>query len=197
MKTVQVTIQGVSPLLIHRFQETAEVAPKMKKAGKKDYGTPREQAEQAAYKDDDGRIWIPSSWVKGAIQTVASDYKLPSSRKSVKSVSGGAIIPVDEKVYFEERYSISDIEIDSRPVVVQRARVMRHRARIEKWTLALAFEVDDEILDLENVHQILSDSGRRSGIGDFRPQKGGPFGRFMVTKWDVLKDAADLKMVGS
>lgn len=196
MKTVRVKIQGISPLLIHRFQEEAEVRSKMKKAGKKDYGTPREQAERAAYKDDDGKIWIPSACVKGAIQSVASDYKLPSSRKSVKSVSGGAIIPSDEKIYFDEGYSVSDVEIDSRPVVVQRARVMRHRPRLETWTLSLNLEIDDEILDVENVHQILSDAGRRSGIGDFRPQKGGPFGRFIVVEWKVLNDPKDLQVVG-
>ncbi len=189
MKTVKVTITGVSPILINRFKEQEEIPQKMKKSGKKDYGTSREQAEATAYQDEETKkIWIPSTWIKGTIQTVASDYKLPGSRKSVKSVSGGAIIPTEEKLYFNEGYEIKDIEIDSRPCVVQRARIMRHRAKLEKWSVTADLMIDDSILDIDNVHEILNDAGRRSGMGDFRPQRGGPFGRFSVTLWEVLKD---------
>lgn len=189
MKTFEVTIEGVSPLLINRFKEQDEVPQKMKKSGKKDYGTPREQAESAAYQDPDGKIWIPSTWPKGCLSTVASDYKLPSSRKSVKSVIGGAVIPVDEKVYFDEKYKIKNIEVDSRPCVVQRARIMRHRARLEKWSLTFALQIEETILEPGNVHEMMNDAGRRAGIGDFRPARGGPFGRFSVTSWKQLKDA--------
>lgn len=185
MKTVNVEIQGTSALLINRFGEVAELPGKSMK-GKKDYGTPRSQAEKTAYYDEDTKLlWVPSSWVSGTVKSVASDYKLTGTRKSVKSVSGGAVVPLEEKCYFKERYKLSDIEIDSRPVVIQRARIMRSRARLEKWSITLALQIDDEILDLETVHNILNDAGRRAGIGDYRPQKGGPFGRFIVTKWKV------------
>lgn len=187
MKTFEVEICGVSPLLVNRFKEQAEVPQKMKKAGKKDYGTPREQAEQSAYSDPDGKVWIPSSWPKGALSTVSSDYKLPSSRKSVKSVIGGAVIPVDEKIYFVGGMTVGKLEVDSRPCVVQRARIMRHRARVEEWKLKFSLQIEDSILDPNNVHEMLSDAGRRAGIGDYRPSKGGPFGRFSVTSWQEIQ----------
>lgn len=187
MKTILTEIKGVSPLLINRFTENSELPQRMRKAGKKDYGTPRFQAEATAYSDPDLKLWVPSMWVKGAIQAIASDYKLPSSRKSVKSVSGGSILFPEEKLYFNENYFLKDIEVDSRPVVIHRARVMRHRARLELWSIKFNIEIDDSILDVENVHDILSDAGKRSGIGDYRPQKGGPFGRFQITHWSDLQ----------
>lgn len=187
MKTVKVIIKGISPLLINRFKEEAEVKQAVTKKGKKDYGTPREQATATAYQDKDGRLWIPSAWVKGAIQTIASDYKLPSSRKSVKSVSGGAIIPTTEKLYFLEKHTVKNIEIDSRPVVIQRSRIMRHRARLEDWSVECFLEIESDIIPPDEVHQILNDAGRRAGMGDFRPARGGPFGRFSVVKWTVIK----------
>lgn len=188
MKTVTVKIDGVSPILINRFKENDEQPKPVKKHGKRDYGTPRQQAEQTAYRDgEDGKLWVPWSWISGAIATVASDYKIAGSRKSVKSVSGGAITLTDEKIYFAEGYELKDIEIDSRPCVVQRARIMRHRARLESWSLEFSVEIDDTILGLDEVQAILSDAGRRSGLGDYRVAKGGPFGKFMVTKWEVLK----------
>lgn len=189
MKTVEVTIKGVSPLIINRFKENDEQPEAVKKSTKKDYGTPREQAEATPYRDEkDGKLWLPTIWITGTIRTVASDYKLPGTRKSVKSVSGGAVVPVEEKMYFIEDYSLKDIEVDSRPVVIQRARIMRHRARLEKWSVTVQLQVDEEIIPLDHVHQILNDAGRRAGLGDYRPQKGGPFGRFSVTKWKELKD---------
>lgn len=186
MKTVEITLTGVSPLLVNRFQEAAE-NPETVALKKKNYGTPREQAEKTAYRDEGGqnRLWVPSTWISGAIKAIASDYKIPGSRKSMKSVAGGTILPVDEKLYFNEKYYLKDIEVDSRPCVIQQARIMKHRARLEKWSLTFKLEVDEDIVPVESVHQVLTDAGRRSGIGDFRPQKGGPFGRFQITSWKV------------
>lgn len=186
METITVTIKGSSPLLINRFKEQDELVEAVKKNTKKDYGTPREQAEATAYRDDKTKeLWIPSTWISGAIKTVASDYKLPGTRKSVKSISGGAILPVEEKMYLKKK--LKEIEVDSRPVVIQRARIMRHRARLEEWEVTFDLEIDTSIIPSKNVHDILNDAGKRSGLGDFRPSKGGPFGRFQVTAWKKIK----------
>jgi hypothetical protein len=37
---------------------------------------------------------------------------------------------------------------------------------------------------LEMLKAILAEAGRRIGIGDFRPQKTGPFGKFIVLEWN-------------
>ena len=189
MKTISVKIKGLSPILINRFKEQDELVEAVKKSTKKDYGTPREQAEATAYRDEKSKkIWVPSTWITGAIKTVASDYKLPGSRKSMKSVSGGAIFPLEEKIYFENNLKLKDVEIDSRPVVIQRARIMRHRARLEEWALSFDIEIDETILPVDSVHEVMIDAGKRAGIGDFRPQKGGPFGRFVITSWKVQNE---------
>lgn len=187
MKVFRCVIKGVSPVLINRFKEQDEIPTTVKK-GKKDYGTPRYQAENTAYRDEDtSLLWIPTAWLTGAIRTIASDYKLPGTRKSVKSISGGAIVPLQEKAYFTEKYKVTDVEVDSRPCVIQRARIMRHRARLEKWSVVIDLQIDNEILPAETVHELINDAGRRAGFGDFRPNKGGPFGRFAVVKWASLK----------
>jgi len=190
MKSVSVTIEGVAALLINRFKDESEVqaaAGNVAKKGKKDYGTPRQQAEKTAYYDEETKkLWVPSTWITGSIATVASDYKLKNSKKSVKSVSGGAIIPYEEKIYFKEGFTLADVEIDSRPCVVQRARIMRHRSKLEFWTLEFNLMIDDSILPLETVKELLDDAGKRAGLGDYRPPKGGQFGRYTVTKWEVL-----------
>lgn len=191
MKTITLTIKGISPLLINRFKENDEITEAVKKSGKKDYGTPRHQAELTAYCDEPrtakSLLWVPSTWIMGSIATIASDYKIPGSRKSVKSVSGGAILPIEEKLFFNEKHTLGKVEIDSRPVVIQRSRIMRHRARLEKWSLDIVLELDDSIIPVDSFHQILIDAGKRAGIGDFRPPKGGSFGRFVITSWKATE----------
>lgn len=185
MKQIKFKLTGISPILINRFKEQDEIPSTMKKSNRKDYGSPRDQATATAYADPDGSLWIPSSWVKGCLSCVASDYKLPGSRKSVKSIVGGAVIPVEEKLFFVEGYKLKDIEVDSRPVVIQRSRIMRHRARLEAWTIECEVQLENDILPEKDLHEMLTDAGRRAGLGDFRPQKGGPFGRFQIVSWEV------------
>lgn len=184
MKQVTIKIQGISPLLINKFQDNASLPKVSKKGHQTDRGTPRQQAEKTAYYDEDTKLlWVPSIWLKGAVTNISSDYRLRNSRKNSKSVIGGCFRPITEKIYFEENYKLENIEIDSRPVVIQRARVMKHRARIERWTLTFIFEIEDDIIPLEDINEMVTDAGRRSGIGDYRPSKGGPFGRFQVIEW--------------
>ena len=137
MEVYNLTIEGVAPLLIHAFSEDfgeEEKVAKKKKAG--DHGTPREQMEKHLYADKDNQVWIPSTWIKGAALSCASEYKLPGSRKSLKSVLGGVLIPLEEKMYFEKKIYKKDVEIDSRPVCIQRSssRIMRHRGRAVSYT---------------------------------------------------------------
>lgn len=77
--------------------------------------------------------------------------------------------------------------IDSRPVVVPatRGRVMRYRPKFDEgWEIDFALDYDEVLLSEEQVRTIVDDCGARVGLLDFRPARKGPFGRFMVTKWE-------------
>ena len=39
------------------------------------------------------------------------------------------------------------------------------------------------------LRQIIDDSGKRIGLGDFRPSTKGPYGRFVVTSWVEQADS--------
>ena len=74
--------------------------------------------------------------------------------------------------------------LDVRPVVVQRARVVRIRPCFGPgWKLDFEITVLDDQVPHNVVNEVLSLAGRTVGIGDFRPR----FGRFMVTKFEVVK----------
>ncbi len=82
---------------------------------------------------------------------------------------------------------VKEYTIDSRPVVIKATlgRIIRHRPRLNTWEVSFEIEFDDNMLKELEVKTVLDDTGTRVGILDFRPEKKGPFGRFMVTHWEV------------
>ena len=80
--------------------------------------------------------------------------------------------------------------VDARPVTIPatKGRVMRYRPRFNEWGAKFNVLVNDDILDVDTVHQLLNEAGLTIGIGDFRPEKRGPFGTFRVTKFEEVKN---------
>lgn len=62
--------------------------------------------------------------------------------------------------------------------------LLRHRPRLDKWKAAFGLLYDETLMKPEQVRRIVDDCGSRVGLLDFRPERKGPFGRFMVTKWE-------------
>ena len=61
---------------------------------------------------------------------------------------------------------------------------MRHRPRFDVWSAEFDLVINDDLLDPATAHVLLQEAGLSFGIGDFRPEKRGPFGTFRVTKWE-------------
>lgn len=177
MKTLNVKIKGTRPLLMNRFGGAEEVPATASRGKKKDYGTPMEQAVKATYHDE-GKVYIPSTWITSSVRNAASLFKAPGKRSSLKNMAGCAIVCPDEKLFLNK--TVEDIEVDSRGAVIQRARIVRHRPKFNEWTLEFSLMVDEELLDTETVKAIINEAGRTQGIGDYRVNKGGPFGSFEV-----------------
>jgi hypothetical protein len=189
MKEVRVTIRGNKPLLMNRFGASEETETVSR--GKKDYGTPLKQAQLAAYSNK-GQIYMPWTWISGSIRHVAGSFKsvLNKKIKSLKGLVGGAIIIKEPELFFNEKISLNDIDVHSAGVVIQRARIMRHRPLLNKWSVTFTMLVDDSFITLEEAEEMLEDAGQRAGVGDFRISKGGPYGTFDVVEFDEIKQVA-------
>ena len=177
MKTLNVTIKGTRPLLMNKFGGAEEAPATATRGKKKDYGTAMEQAVKATYHEK-GKIYLPSTWITSAIRNAAALFKAPGKRSSLKNMAGCAIVCPEDKLFLGK--TLKDIEVDSRGVVIQRARIVRHRPKFETWDLSFSLLIDDELLDTGTVKAIINEAGRTQGIGDFRVNKGGPFGSFEV-----------------
>jgi hypothetical protein len=191
---IEFHLTGTYPLLQHRFGEVAEAGlDKTTKMADKvaKHRTPREWAEINCYRLSDGSIGHPSQAIIRAMCDAGVNYKLKGSRQSLRFVVPAAVRALNEwvRILDLEGKPVTQVEVDSRPVVNQKvkARVMCHRARIEHWVAAGKFSLDTELLSEEMAQQLLTDAGRRLGIGAFRPQSRGPFGVFRVTKFEQTK----------
>lgn len=187
MAGIEVQIRGVSALLMQAFGldfENGDQSRTIIRVQK----TPREQAEAVAYRNSE-HFYIPSSWIAGAIRDAGANHKLRGSRRSLRFVVPSAVFVVEEHITIcSDGRPVEDFEVDSRPVTIPstKGRIMRHRPRFDAWDMAFHLEVDPSKLPEELVHQLLEEAGRSIGIGDFRPARGGSFGRFAIIKWDLI-----------
>jgi hypothetical protein len=191
MQNIHVSIEGTSPLLMNKFTDaTAErtSAGTSSTFNTNDRGTPRQQAEKKLYIDEHGVIHLPGPNVFRAIidagvfhkagkrQITSAKTSLVPAAVALVEVSCPIAVPGSKDVGWE---------VDSRSVVIPSTggRVMAHRPRIDRWALSFTLEVDTGIFSAALVRQLVDDAGRRIGLGDFRPARKGPFGRFVVVGW--------------
>lgn len=78
-----------------------------------------------------------------------------------------------------------DFEVDSRRVRIPATGgcIMRHRARLDRWKASFTVDIDETVFTPDFVRTLLDDAGKKVGVGDYRPATRGPFGRFVVTRW--------------
>lgn len=187
MKIINVRIEGTTPLLQHRFEESNEVdkGKGTRKIHIKEED-PRTLAERCAHRLPNGQMFFPGAAISRLLRESGGSHKQRGSRRTLKYIVPAAVLVNDDTIPLViDNEPIKDFEIDSRPVTIPatKGRIMRHRPRINKWGAVFSLSIDDDLIEADTIHQLLSEGGNRIGIGDFRPEKGGPFGRFIVTEW--------------
>ncbi len=179
MRQITVTIKGPSPLLMHRFPGLDLDAKK--KTGKPDWSS---EAEVALYRGSDDKLYQPSSHIEGTMRKAAVNFKIPGKRGQSYATLVGSTVDVSPDAI---PHKIQKWETDARPVVVQRARVVRYRPRLDEWELDFILTLHDDQLSIDVLKQVLDHAGLYVGIGDYRPATKGKFGKFMVTHFEEIK----------
>jgi hypothetical protein len=187
---ILVEIQGRSPLLMNKLTPERLRGQERGRGGKiTQVFDPEKEARESAYIDViDGKetLYIPSEAVYQCILNASKIYK--SGKHKMSELLAGSIRIEPEKIPLgTDKY-----EIDIRPVRIGSARVLRARAKVPKWKARFYIIYDKTLLkDLKLLRTVVEDAGVRIGLLDYRPQKGGPFGTFVVTKFEVIEDEAD------
>jgi len=191
---VEVEIKGIYPLLMHRFTEEAEVSVQQKssRVNKGENGTPRSQADKFAYKHKSGKkrgmLYIPGNCMLAALIGAGKFHKLGRCKCTTQKstlITAGMMVETETIELNTDHF-----EVDSRPVVnpVTGGRIMCHRPRLDKWGGTFQLWIDETMFTENLARAIVDDAGQKMGLLAFRPEKRGPYGRFVVTRWKVLDE---------
>lgn len=183
LKRVRFKIVGISPLLQNNLagmkpsnSDAVQVKPKDPK--------PVDQAKSLEYRTKDGQLWGPAVGIKQAILTAARNRKI--DKKSAPAIVRGSVFEIEEKCLLYDVTTgkpIDIYEIDTRPVGIDtgkkaKVRVLRSRPKIDNWCTYIELEINEEFIHPHQVLELLNIAGPTVGWMDFRPEKGGKFGRF-------------------
>jgi hypothetical protein len=174
-------IRGTSPLIQHNWSEkglrqmrlTAAERRKQPKVAR----NPEEEAEAATYKTEDGRLGVPILAIKSAIITAA--HKDLGIEKTL--VKKSLFFPCDDANKCVPLTS-EEPPICREDIVRVGANQtdLRYRPEYAEWRLTVECEVDTEALSQQDVVNLVNRAGFGVGIGEWRPEKGGEYGRFEI-----------------
>jgi hypothetical protein len=176
MTTIDVVIKGTRPLLMHSTAGMLKPKSNKVKSSERD---PLEEAKDCLYLNDAKKICVPSMAVLSAMRKAATQLKKAGAgKKTLKDfVFSGLQIEPDMIELPDQKY-----EIDIRPVVIMRSRIMRARPLFKNWGLKFQVNIiDEQTWDAGMVRQVLEEAGKYQGLLDFRPL----FGTFTVESMKV------------
>lgn len=184
MRSVVVQIEGTARYSSSR----AHITDKLDKEGPDDFEK-RTWREKSHY-DASGNIFIPPMAFKQALDKAASrlGIKIPGKRNAtftkhflagVLCIDPAPLNATKEQVQGEWVYCNAD------GVRGSGKRVWRCFPYVEAgWQAAVEFKVLDDTITPEIFQEHMHEAGNLVGVGRFRPEKGGYYGRFKALEFD-------------
>jgi len=175
-------IRGTSPIIMHQWSEKAKAMMRDKQQeGKKtkdrELRKPEEEFMAATYRTESGDVGVPAMAFKSSILTAAhKDIGIEKTlvRKALFLIckDPGLVIPFSE---------CSDPILREDMVRVgMGAADLRYRPEFRNWKCVVELEIDAELLQDGDVLALVGRAGFGVGLCEWRPEKGGEFGRFEI-----------------
>lgn len=181
MKIACVTLESLAPYSQSRMHNT----PKNEKESYADYEerTWRERMHVNA----DGFVFIPPMAFKFSLQTAARflRVKIPGKGNSEygKHFIAGVIVPEGLMLsQTQDEVEGEWLHLDANGKRGSGTRVLRCMPCIPTWNGIVRYFVLDDTIGKEVFETHLSEAGSFIGVGRFRPENGGYYGRYKVAK---------------
>lgn len=181
IEIVTFKITGTSPMLQHNPSAMAPQNGGVKKATK--IPTAEEEAEAGLYRMSDGNLYFPSIAFRSALLSSGVGKKI-GKQTAWKMVACGVFTMEPECPLFSAKNgkplkTYTKINV-ARAVLKKCGAVIRCRPELQDWACKLPLEIEDDFITPSMVLELLTLSGRIIGVGDWRPERKGPYGRFTV-----------------
>jgi hypothetical protein len=193
---VNVVCRGVTPLLINKMNESVleSLRTKIKKPKAANIGTtrtPREEASEKVYLHT-GKCCMPGEMLMACLINAGAFIRLDGKRMMSTAKSTllpgfmGLMTPVIMLVDPDDLKREASWEPDVRKGTNPNGNeaVCICRPRWDRWAFEAQIDIDTLEIGENAIRELWDKAGRRMGLGDFRPQRKGIFGRFVVEKWN-------------
>lgn len=190
LKTIQVPIEGIAPLIVSRFdekskqqiEESGKAEKGLKQGGKKkNIADPKEQYEKSIYYFADGKTCgFPAVAFKAAMVTAAyRNY----GRQMTVTRSSFHVIADDPatglvKINGEHRMREDMVRVGG----IQKVAAPRYRAEFPSWSAVVTIKFMEDVITESELIGLLNTAGFACGVGEWRPEKSnsGSYGLFQV-----------------
>lgn len=173
-------IQGLSPLIMHKWSEKALKMLRDKGAGKKtknrEVRNPEKEAKDGIHLTAKKDVGIPAGAFKKALINAAhKDIGIEKTlvRKSIfiETDDPGMIMKIsaDKPILREDPVRIGQGSAD-----------LRYRFEFRNWKCQISATIDSELLRPDDVLKLVERAGFGVGLLEMRPEKEGEFGRFEI-----------------
>lgn len=174
VRRITVRITGDSPLITHAWSEKAKqmmLDKQMKKGTQaKAAKNPEQDYEESLYRLEDGRCGFPAVGVKAAAIRGAKALGMIMSDTRAAFHVEGDLLPINGDPRMREdmvRVGMGTADI-------------RYRGEFVDWSIDLPITYNARTVSVEQIVAMLDAGGFGTGIGEWRPEKDGQFGRFHV-----------------
>lgn len=187
--SVPITIEGVTPLIMHAWshkQMKAMLDKQMKKAAKgRDAKNPAQDFMDCLYFIGEK----PKSPGELMENPESFQYGFPAVGFKAAAVSAATQLTGLTKVFLRGAFHIAGefVEIHGIPSMREdMVRVgmgtsdIRHRAEFKEWTATLPVRMNGDTMSAEQLVNLFNQAGFSVGVGDWRPERDGTFGQFRV-----------------
>lgn len=160
---------------------------------------PRDEAAEKIYRDREGKIGIPAGNLRKCLVIGGRDVTIPAAGggraqtiSTATSTKLYSFLTIEEEFLpFLDQEAAEKWEVDKRRGVGgsrgKPVAVCLVRPKFIKPRFRVTFELDDRQVKEEIIQRLFWISGKRVGLCDFRPDRGGDFGMFRVVEWKVLQ----------
>jgi hypothetical protein len=173
-----VTVRGTSPLLVNRFPEDAIATIEQSQQGaaktKKAPRDPEKEWMNSRYVDHLGRDCLPAACFKESLVRAVSfiDGMAMTEARGAFFVDGDSI-PLRASDPYKHK---------ARVVLNRKTTSIAYRACYDTWECDLPISYQENVITVEQLLNIIELAGFAVGVGAWRPQCRGQFGRFEVLK---------------
>lgn len=193
LSKIRFGIVGVVPLLMHNGQmcdPLNEHTKDMKKITRKRNKTDEDHEEIARiefmagiYTNEKKEPVIPSQLIEAMFVNAAK------TRKQGPVFKASVFCEEDWPLHYKGPKTARELWLDdsfrdTRPVIVNRSRIMRTRPKFNNWSLVFEVTFDPQQVEAGDIIECAKIAGLKIGLCDYRPK----FGRFDVDSSEVISN---------